>query len=269
MTDDNSAATGRVVPSAAEVYETFFVPALFAQWADRVLDLADVTPGQDVLDVGCGTGALTRVAARRLTGTGSCTGLDVNPGMLAVARRSAEPITWHEGRAESLPFDDSSFDRVLSQFALMFFEDRAGSLAEMGRVLRPAGVVAVSTWARLEESPGYHAMADLLERLFGRNAADALHAPFAIGRAEQLSAILGEAFDHVAVVRAEGTARFASIEAWVHTEIRGWTLAETIDDGQYAELLAAAQQEMVAFTDGAGRVEFPAPALIGTARRRP
>ena len=70
------------------------------------------------------------------------------------------------------------------------------------------------------------------------------------------------------VVRADGRARFPSIEAWVHTDIRGWTLAEMIDDGTYAELLAAAQQELICFTDRAGRVEFAAPALLATGRAR-
>lgn len=269
MTRDNSAATtGQVAASAAEVYEAFFVPALFAQWGEQILDLAGVAPGHDVLDVGCGTGVLARAVADRLAGSGSCTGLDLNPGMLDVARRSAEPITWQEGRAESLPFGDDTFDRVLSQFALMFFQDRAAALAEMGRVVRPTGAIAVSTWASVEESPGYDAMVTLVERLFGRTAADALLAPFAIGTAASLSDLLGGAFDQVSVTRAEGRARFPSIEAWVHTDIRGWTLAEMIDDRHYAELLAAARTDLASFTDRAGRVEFAAPALIGIARPR-
>ncbi len=269
MTSDNSAAsTGQVVGSAAEVYQTFFVPALFAQWGEQTLDLAGVAPGQDVLDVGCGTGVLARAVARRLAGSGSCTGLDLNPGMLDVARRFPELVTWQEGRAESLPFGDDTFDRVLSQFALMFFQDRAEALAEMGRVIRPTGAIAVSTWARVEESPGYDAMVTLVERLFGQTAADALLAPFAVGTAALLSDLLSGAFDQVVVTRAEGRARFPSIEAWVHTDIRGWTLAELIDDQQYTELLAAARRDLASFADQTGRVDFAAPALIGIARPR-
>ena len=268
MTSDNPAAAGQIVASAAEVYETFFVPALFAQWGDQTLDLAGVGPGQDVLDIGCGTGVLARAAARRLAGRGSCIGLDLNPGMLDVARRSPEPITWQEGRAESLPYGDDTFDRVLSQFALMFFQDRAVALAEMSRVVRPTGAIAVSTWASIDESPGYDAMVALVERLFGRAPADALLAPFAIGTAARLSDLLNDAFDEVSVTRADGRARFPSIEAWVHTDIRGWTLAEMIDDQQYAELLGAARQELAPFTDQTGRVDFAAPALIGIARPR-
>lgn len=269
MTSDPSVASGQVVAPAAEVYDAFFVPALFAQWADRMLDLAGVVAGDDVLDVGCGTGVLTRAAARRLQGTGSCTGLDLNPEMLAVARRAPEPVTWCPGRAEALPFESGSFDRVTSQFALMFFDDRASALSEMGRVLRPTGTVTVSTWARIEESPGYEAMAHLLERLHGREVADALLAPFSIGTADTLEALLAAAFDDVSVVPADGRARFDSIDAWVHTDIRGWTLADRISDEQHADLLSAAHRHLAPFAASDGRVEFAAPALIGTGRPRP
>jgi ubiquinone/menaquinone biosynthesis C-methylase UbiE len=79
---------GQVTKSAAEVYEEFFVPALFQEWAPRVADAASLRPGQRVLDVACGTGVLARAAAERVGAAGAVTGLDVNEGMLSVARRS-------------------------------------------------------------------------------------------------------------------------------------------------------------------------------------
>ena len=90
-----------------------------------------------MLDVACGTGVLARAVADRVGAKGSVVGLDVNPGMLAVAERLAPSITWRQGRAESLPFEKEDFDAVLSQFALMFFEDQVAALEEMKRVLRP------------------------------------------------------------------------------------------------------------------------------------
>jgi len=110
---------------AAEAYESTFVPALFAEWAPHLCDLAGVRPGQRVLDVACGTGIVARVAADRLAGAGRVVGVDLNEAMLAVARRVRPDVEWRQGDAEALPFPPASFDRVLCQMALMFFPDRA------------------------------------------------------------------------------------------------------------------------------------------------
>ena len=78
---------------------------------------------------------------------------------------------------------------------------------------------------------------------------------------------MGAVFPDVSVGRHEGVAVFASLEAWVHTDIRGWTLAEMIDDRAYRRLLEAASTELAEFVGSDGRVQFPAPALIATAQR--
>jgi ubiquinone/menaquinone biosynthesis C-methylase UbiE len=80
---------GQVTSSAAEVYEEFFVPALFQEWSDRVADTITIRAGDRVLDVACGTGVLTRAVAARVGPSGAAIGLDVNEGMLTVARRKA------------------------------------------------------------------------------------------------------------------------------------------------------------------------------------
>nr|HMQ56640.1 methyltransferase domain-containing protein [Anaerolineae bacterium] len=133
----NEQDKGQVSRNAAEVYEAFFVPALFQPWTSRVADAAKIQAGQRVLDVACGTGILARTIAERVGPTGSVVGLDINKGMLAVAQQQAPGIEWRHGLAEALPFDDDSFDAVVSQFALMFFENKDAALSEMVRVLRP------------------------------------------------------------------------------------------------------------------------------------
>jgi SAM-dependent methyltransferase len=263
--DDTS--RGQVAAGAAEVYEAFFVPALFGQWPPQLLDAAGAALGDRVLDVGCGTGVLAAAAAARVGAPGHVAALDPNAGMLAVAERRAEPIDWRAGVAEAIPFPDGVFDRVVSQFAVMFFDDREAALAEMARVVRPGGTVAVASWAAAAESPGYAALIDLLGRACGPAAADALAAPFGLGAPDALGALAGAAFDDVAVHRHVGWARFASIDAWVRTEIEGWTLAGSVGDDALARLVETARDELAGFTDGAGRVTFPAPALIATGRR--
>jgi ubiquinone/menaquinone biosynthesis C-methylase UbiE len=133
----NEHEKGQVAASAAEIYEQFFVPALFAEWPERILQAANVQTGDSLLDVACGTGVLAQEAADLVGTNGSVVGVDINEGMLAVARQKAPNITWKVGPAEALPFSSNTFDRVVSQFALMFFEDQAKAIAEMGRVVRP------------------------------------------------------------------------------------------------------------------------------------
>jgi SAM-dependent methyltransferase len=264
MTD---AARGQVAASAAEVYDEVFVPALFAQWAGPVLDAAAVDVGDTVLDVGCGTGVVARAAARRVGTDGAVVGLDRNEGMLAVARRVPEPVVWQVGVAEALPFDDASFDRVVCQFAVMFFDDRRRALREIARVVRPGGTVAIATWAAIDESPGYAALVRLLRSVVGDDAADALMAPFSLGTADLVAGVLRASFPDVRVARHEGRARFDSIAGWLHADIRGWTLAERIDDRTYARLLEEAQRALDGYTDDEGKVSFSAPALIASATR--
>lgn len=266
MAANDDGSTGQVNASAAEVYEDFFVPALFGQWPDIVLDAAQVTAGDDVLDVGCGTGVLARAARGRIAPGGSVTGVDPNPGMLAVAQRTGE-IEWRHAGAERLPFADATFDAVVSQFALMFFSDKARAVAEMCRVSRPGARLAVATWADASESPGYAAMIALLRDLFGDEAATALEAPFSVGTADRLAEALEPAGPDISITRRDGLARFASIDAWMHTDIRGWTLADMIDDDQYSELLERGRRDLAAFVAPDGSVAFAAPALIASVRR--
>jgi SAM-dependent methyltransferase len=258
---------GQVTQSAAEIYEEFFVPALFAEWAGRVADAAGVKTGQRVLDVACGTGVLARAAAGLVGPGGSVVGLDINEGMLDVARRTGPQIEWRQGRAEGLPFDDGSFDAVVSQFGLMFFEDKIAAIREMSRVLRPGGRLAVAVWGSLERTPGYAAMVRLLERLFGKDAADGLRAPFRLGDEKTLQALFASAgLPQAEIASHNGAARFPSLRAWMYTDIKGWTLADQVDEAQFQLLVEESQRELRTFVTAEGSVQFAAPALIVTVR---
>lgn len=258
-----AADKGQVSRSAADIYDEFFVPALFAEWPPRVCDAAMIKSGDHVLDVACGTGILAREAARRAGPDGQVTGVDINDGMLTAARKHSTEIDWQAAPAEALPFEDGTFDAAVSQFGLMFFEDRVKALQEMMRVLREDGRLSVAVWASLDDTPGYSAMVGLIGRLFGAAVADALRAPYVLGDTADLHALLAQAgLDGAKVETLPGTARFPSIEAWVHTDVRGWTLADLIDDDQYQTLLAAAQSDLHGFVGTDGTVSFDSPAHI-------
>ncbi len=124
--------------NAAENYERFFVPLFGRPVADDLMGVAALKPGERVLDVACGTGVVTRLAAERTGAT--VTGLDLNPGMIEVAK-SVTPdnmsIEWHQSSAEEMPLPDDAYDVVLCQLSLQFFPDKPAALKEMRRVLAP------------------------------------------------------------------------------------------------------------------------------------
>jgi SAM-dependent methyltransferase len=209
----NDTFKGQVTRTAADIYEEFFVPALFQQWTGPVAEAAVVSPGQKALDVACGTGVLTRELARRVGPGGTTVGVDRNEGMLAVAARRSPNIHWMPGLAEELPFEDDSFDAVVSQFGLMFFDDRAAAVDEMWRVLRPGGKIAVAVWDAVERSPGYAQMIDLLDELFGERIANELRGPFVLGNPSELAKVFADAkIPDSTIETLPGTARFSSLD---------------------------------------------------------
>jgi SAM-dependent methyltransferase len=240
---------------------------LFRQWGPIIANEARIGAGDSVLDVACGTGVLALAALDRVGAKGTVVGLDPNADMLAVARRKSARIDWREGRAEEIPFANGSFDASISQFGLMFFEDRAAGLREMMRVLKPDGRLAVAVCDSLERSPGYTAVADMLERLFGNDVANAFRAPFRLGNAKLLHGLCAEAdIGSAEVKRIGGTVRFASIESLISTERACvWTLGGLLDDEQFKRLREEAERVLVPFVTAGGTVAFDLPALVVTA----
>ncbi|MEN3282674.1 MAG: hypothetical protein V7607_3814 [Solirubrobacteraceae bacterium] len=114
-----------------------------------VLDRVGVDPGQDLLDVGTGSGGTIAIPAAQRGAR--VVGLDVTPELLEHARRRAVDagveIEWVEGDAQDLPLEDASFDRVISTFGAMFAPDHVRAAAELVRVCRPGGRIAMVTWA--------------------------------------------------------------------------------------------------------------------------
>lgn len=256
--------------AGAEAYEALHVPALFDEWTARVLDAADVHVGHRVLDVACGTGVLSRAAAGRVGTEGGVVGVDPNPGMLTVAARLHDGIEWRKGTAEDLPFDDASFDRVVSQFGMMFFRDRSLAVEEMLRTLVPGGRLAIAVWDSLERTPAYAREVKLLERMAGSEAADALRAPFVLGDRTEIEKLV-EGAGAVAVegITLMGRADFPSIRSMVEADLRGWlpVMGVDLEEGLIIAVLEEAEQELAEFVTEGGKVEFPSPAHIVSARR--
>jgi hypothetical protein len=124
-------------------------------------------------------------------------------------------------------------------------------------VLRTGGRLSLAVWAELAKAPGYASMIALLQLLFGDQIANELRAPFALGDRKLLASLAVSAgIADPKVSTTKGTVRFPSLEAWISTDVKGWTLADLIDDAQYDSLLRAAQQRLTTYVQEDGTVAF-------------
>jgi SAM-dependent methyltransferase len=258
--------------AAANAYEELHVPALFGQWASEVADAAQVRPGQRVLDVACGTGILARAVAARAGPGGHVAGLDPSPGMLAVAKQMAPDIEWRQGVAESLPFPDGSFGVVVSQFGLMFFEDRRRALGEMLRALAPEGRLVVAVWDSLDNIQPYASVVALLEETAGQKAADALRAPFVLGNPETLGTLFSEAGvdpSSTTISTHRGRAEFPSVRTMVEAELRGWlpVMGVHLGEDQVHRILEDSERVLKPYVRDDGKVSFQLSAHLVTVRK--
>lgn len=182
---------------AAERYERILVPAILGPFAQATSVWANLPVGAFVVDVGCGTGAATRSAAERVGSTGRLVGIDVNAGMIAIAQSLSPalgaPIEWMEHSAYRLPIPDQSVDVVLCAQTLQFLDQRPQALAEMYRVIKPDGHVALSLWCDIQANPYFHTLVEAVARHIGPETAAGLGAAFRLSDADEICALLSAA----------------------------------------------------------------------------
>lgn len=252
-------------PQAADWYERGSRSWLLEDLAGSLADAAKVTTGDRVLDVGCGTGIVARECARRVGEEGHVAGIDISEEMLAVARRAAPELDWHLGDAAELPFGDGSFDRVLSQFALMFFPERQKAITEMWRVLRHGGSLAVAVPG--DTPPAYQRLAELAEHHVDSGAAEIIESRFVLGDPGVLEQTFVRAgLGAITLATVEGVQRFRSPAVFVEMEIRASArLAARFDDLSVGALAAEVESAIQDHLTGDGEVEIPVSVHVVTA----
>ena len=241
---------GRTMTDPAEIYNSWFVPVLFAPVAEQMVGSTSLPPQARVLDIACGTGVVARTVAARLRDHGQVTGLDLNPAMLRVARRASETagleIDWVQGDAQALPFPDAAFDLVFCQQGIQFFPDRAAAVAEMHRVLAPGGEVAIACWRGLARNPFFAHLAQAVRQRVG---SDALAMPFALDDPRELAGYLQQAgFQDVSAEPIAFTAVYSDPDRFVEMQITasaaGIRALQGISAADLAALIEAIRADM-------------------------
>jgi SAM-dependent methyltransferase len=204
--------------SAMQIYDDVLVPRLFTPWARLLVDALDLRPGEAVLDVACGPGSATRLAAIEVGRCGRVTGIDLSRAMLAIARSKpvlpgATPIDYRQASADLLPVADAAFDVAICQQGLQFFADRAAALAEMRRALRTGGRLGIAVWAAIEQAPPFAALEDAIREAVGADLADRYRdGPWGMADADALRELLEvSGFVDVRVVREALPLNFESV----------------------------------------------------------
>jgi len=266
-------ATAASPTAFADRYESVMVPVIFQPWARELIRRVPPRGGDRVLDLGCGTGAVTREVALCDPPPGSLTGADHSAGMLQTARARAEragiAAEWIEADAAVLPFADDSFDLAYCQQALQFFPDRPAALRELRRVLVPGGRTAFCISRDISENPLLHAQAEALEAHVGAEAGAAVRAICGLPDAEQTRALFkGAGFEAVEVTTVsltlhhpDGRAYAAGAMGGMHTGDKLASLSDAARERCFEAFLSG----MAGYRDGPG-IRFPHVSNVVTAR---
>lgn len=206
--------------SIAEKFDTW-VPHL-APVGDALLSRLGAAAGESVLDVASGTGEPALTLARQLSGV-TIFGTDAADGMVAAAQHKAEReglsnITFYSMPAERLEFEDDRFDRVMSRFGAMLFEDPVQGLKEMYRVLKPGGRFALAVWSTPESMTTLHWAGQVLKDRVPEESQPPLKAATRLGMPGALAQALNEAgYGSFEIEARRFDYEFASFEAYWQT----------------------------------------------------
>lgn len=247
-------------------YERTFA-RVTSQTASAMLDAAGVERGRRVLDVCTGHGVLAARAAER---GATVSGLDFADEVVAVARRNVPGVEFRQGDVQDLPYPDASFDAVVCGYGIIHVPEPDRALAEMSRVLKPGGRLAVSVWERPAPTNGFGVLYGAV-RSHGRLDVPLPHGPdfFQFSDPESLRAALaGRSLVDVATSAVAQVWRFEAagdfLDAIMQGAVRARALLEAQTPHDLSAIRAAVEQGTAAFAREGDGYHVPMPALVGS-----
>jgi SAM-dependent methyltransferase len=219
---------------------------------------------------------VARLAAKKI-GRGKVTGLDLNSGMLAVARSvptEGASISWIEGSALDLPFGSGSFEIVLCQLGLQFFPNQRKALGEIRRVLMGSGRAALSVYSKIERMPGANAFVLTLDDVLGRDASQIKRGEHSFADPTQLETLLRDSgFNAVDVHIVEQLIVFPSVLDYVRFQLLATPMTVLLKDQtepQREAIISSIASKTMALSQPAmlvgGRFIFPQQAYVAIAQ---
>jgi SAM-dependent methyltransferase len=233
---------------------------------------------ESVLEVGCGTGALTLPLAAAVGEHGSIVGIDISEPMLRLARQRVEErgllnVTLQLGDAQLFPFKRAAFDLATSRMGVMFFADPTAAFRNIGSAVKPGGRLVFACWAPLAENRHWLISYDIALRYLGPPAPPPPHepGPLAFGDPDYIHQVLAAAgFVEVNVDRAHPTIVCGSPEEEARQALMMGPTARLIEEKKPTEAIrqTIAQEIEAAFAAaGSGPLRLPATIFVVAARR--
>jgi SAM-dependent methyltransferase len=264
-----------VAPGWAE--HAAYIDSRGAALTERLLALAELRPGNRVLELACGPGGLGLAAAARVGDEGEVVLSDVAEPMVAIAARRAEALGLANVRTRMLDLEDidegdEGFDAALCREGLMFATDHARAARELYRVVRPGGRAVIAVWGPRERNPWLGVVLDAVSAQLGAPVPPpGIPGPFALSDGDRLAGLLaGAGFGDVTLGEQDVPLRAGSFEEW-------WSRTTALA-GPLAKILAALPaeaitairaraREVVRQYETAGALELPGVSLVAGARR--
>ena len=242
--------------SIPQNYEDYLTPFIFDPYAEDLVERIDTTNLKNVLELACGTGAVTKQLLAHLPSTVQLIATDLQPDMIStakisVAKRhlSSSNLTWDTVDMTNIPYEDNRFDLIVCQFGLMLVPEKLKALMEMHRVLRPGGRLLSSVWGRIRYNQIWDITGSVIESFIGSNPM--LHDPGPFSMADTnigLEQLKKAGFPDAKVTVVDKTGKIATAAMAVKGITEGlpvWLAISQKDPTLPAKVQTALEQELV------------------------